>query len=271
VYGERRWSGTEATSGTLTVTPASSGSYSYTLTCTGNGAVPLPSRLSRRRWLRSPSLRILGGAMTCPCSWVGIIGAAAPAGGAAHCSRAICRRARPGGVPRIFACSSRQAACHAQTRRPRAGRCRASWWIRSTRGFVSAACTRMSAGNIDRSLAGLGYPGVGQIRRHRSPAAPCMWLRIGAARGRRVRLHPSQRKCRDAEWNRCLGCERHALLQDTTDVIRGYGNIFSLTFRPRAENRTESHARSAYRWFFLDTKSRAGAGFRVDNTHEGGG
>ena len=62
------------------------------------------------------------------------------------------------------------------------------------------------------------------------------------------------------------------LLQDTAELIRGYGDIYSLSFRARFEPAPRVVLDPRIGGFFWDSKvTVVGAGEHVETTHEGGG
>jgi hypothetical protein len=62
------------------------------------------------------------------------------------------------------------------------------------------------------------------------------------------------------------------LLQDTAGLLRGYGNIFSLSLRGRWEIVPRFSIDPRIGTFFWDTKETAtGGGMSVSDTHQGGG
>jgi hypothetical protein len=251
------WSGTEATSGTQTVTPASSGTFSYTLTCTGNGgSASATATLAATLAAVTVTAHSGGGAM----SGTVILGL----------GLLLLLRARKAlGLARIFGlvmvCLIVAAGSSA-----RADSLLDPLYAGIRFGEMS---THLSAGDIDRSLAGLGYPGV---EAHTASNEPSGTLYVGyeLAPHANVEFGYTHRSADVATLNGVVESKLSVtpLLQDTTDVIRGYGDIFALTFSPRFEIAPRLSLDPRLGGFFWDTKVTAQAeGFRVDTTHEGGG
>jgi hypothetical protein len=271
------WSGTQATSGTLTVTPASSGSYSYTLTCTGNGgSTSAIATLAATLVAVTVTAHSGGGAMT----WPVLLGLGllvllrqraarrnARVRYAVGLGRAACL-----GIFGLLVTASGLCRADASANEPAVAG--ASWLDPFYAGIrFGSMSTRVSAGNIDRSLAGLGYPGV-EANTATSKPGGTVYVGYELAPHADVEFGYTHRSANVATLNGIVASAASVtpLLQDTTDVIRGYGNIFSLTFRSRAEIAPNLMLDPRIGGFFWDTKVTAqAAGFRVDNTHEGGG
>jgi hypothetical protein len=271
------WSGTEATSGTQTVTPASTGTFSYTLTCTGDGgSASATATLAATLLAVTVTAHSGGGSMTWPVLLVlGLLvllrlraagrrarGREAAGPGRSVCIGIFCLLVMTGGFSRADPSANDTAGGGASWLNP--------FYVGIRLGSMS---TRVSDGNIDRSLAGLGFPGV---EANTSTSAPGGTVYVGYefAPHADVEIGYTHRSANVATLNGTVASAGGVtpLLQDTTDVIRGYGNIFSLAFRPRFEIAPNLMLDPRIGGFFWDTKVTAqAAGFRVDNTHEGGG
>ena len=223
------------------MTPASSGTYSYTLTCTGDGgSASATATLAATLAAVTVTAHAGGGAM----SWTLLTGLAV------LLTLQVLAKGRGGRGPHlliVFLLVTAGGMARADSLSNEAGN--APWldpfYVGIRFGEMS---THMSSGDIDRSLAGLGYPG---IEAHTTTSEPSGTVFVGyeLAPHANVEFGYSHRSADVATLNGVVASAASVipLLQDTTDVVRGYGNIFSLTFSPRVGNRAAAHARSTHR------------------------
>jgi hypothetical protein len=287
------WSGTQTTGGTQTVTPASTGSYSYTLTCTGNGgSASASATLAATLVAVTVTAHSGGGAMTWPVLLgLGLLvllrlraghGARGPAGpglagpGQAACLVFFCLAATAGGFSRADASAEAPATSPPATPAPAAEATAggASWVDPFYVGIrFGSLATHSNAGNLDRSLADRGYPGVEADTSESKPGGT-LYVGYELAPHADVEFGYTHRSANVATLNATVASAANVtpLLKDTADLIRGYGNLFSLELRPRVEIAPGLMLDPRVGGFFWDTQvSAQAAGVRVDATHEGGG
>jgi hypothetical protein len=274
------WSGTETASGTQTVTPPSTGNYSYTLACSGSGgSASATAVLSATLVAVTVTAHSGGGALTWP--WLLVLGTlvmlrfrASIAGleRVRHVSVksfagiAMCLTLLMGsGVGRADQLASSETT---------AGGASMSWFDPLYVGIrFGSMATRLNAQTLDSALADAGYPGVDASTRTSAPAGT-VYLGYELASHADVEFGYTHRSANVATLNGTVPSASNitSLLQNTTELIRGYGNVFSLSFRPRIEIAPKFMLDPRIGGFVWDTKVSAQAsGFRVDDTHQGGG
>ena len=280
------WSGTQAVSGTQTVTPAATGTYTYSLTCTGSdGSAQASVTLSATLVTVTVNAKAGGGAMTWPLlAFLAMLamlrmktlftvgrGDSGSAGG------------RDGGSAGVILRSALFASILIAAADPCA---RASESTNTNPGVldeiyvgirVGGMPLRLNAGDIDARLATEGFGGVAAST-DTSALAGTVYAGFDVAKyadiEADIEVGFTHRNAYVATLTGTVATTASIpqLLQDTAGAIRGYGNIFSLTFRPRVEAAPNFMIDPRIGGFFWDTKLTAeAAGARIADTHEGGG
>jgi hypothetical protein len=278
------WSGTLATSGTQSVTPSAIGSYTYTLVCTGAGgnasasavvsanlvAVTVTAKsgggamsgylllslgllvMLRFRALRTGRLafstRRGGGHRTLGISMVVIMFAFATV----HVARA----------------DQSAATQSAATDQPTAVGDPFYVGVR-----VGSMPLRLESNKIDQGLAALGF-GTVTADSDTSGIGGTVFLGYAFTEHAALELGYTYRNSDTAHLSGTIpsSASLTPLLQDTTELIRGYGNIVSLSYSGRFELLPRFSLEPRLGGFFWATKTVAtGLDDRVDATHEGGG
>lgn len=272
------WSGSEATSGSQSVTPASTGSFSYTLTCTGNGgSAAATAVVSATLVAVTVSAHSGGGALTWPLILVLGVLLMVRFGG-------MRRAARRRGSVRLAALSVAYAVgtsiflmsgpVRADAPTSAAGGS-ADWLDPFYAGIrFGGMATRLNAGNIDSGLAALGYPAVTASTAGESKPAGTVYIGYELAPHADVEFGYTHRSANVATLSGNVASTANImpLLQDTTELIRGYGDVYSLSFRPRVEIGPRLMLDPRVGAFLWDTKTTVQtADVRFDHTHEGGG
>jgi hypothetical protein len=278
------WSGSEATSGIQSVTPAANGSYSYTLTCTGTGgSASATAVLSATLVAVSVTAKSGGGAL----SWYVLLALgflvmlrlrASMPGGVATRARGTCGKC-VGLV--LWAMLFALAAVHAvradqsaATVGSAASPDQAAWLDPFYVGIRAGSMRlREDSGKIDQGLAALGFGDVA-ARADTSGTAGTMFVGYELTPYAAIELGYTYRDSNTAYLSGTIPSNEKLtpLLQDTTELIRGYGNIVSLSYSGRFEVLPRFSLEPRLGGFFWATKvSAVGFDDRIDVTHEGGG
>ena len=252
------WSGSQATSGSSTVTPASTGSFSYTLTCLGNGGTAAATAvLSATLVAVTVNAKSGGGAMTWPLLLaLGLL---------------VALRWRP--VMRLFPrlllwgvgflVASGIGPAHAD-----------DWSDPLYAGIrVGAMPVRLDSGKLDQGLATLGYGEV-TAQTDTSGTAGTVFVGYEFTPYAGLELSYTYRDANTAQLRGNIASTANLtpLLQDTTELLRSYGNIVALSYSGHFTVAPRFTLEPRLGGFFWATKETA-VGFddRIDATHEGGG
>jgi hypothetical protein len=133
--------------------------------------------------------------------------------------------------------------------------------------------TRLSSGNIEHGLASEGYPGVEASTGVSAPAGT-VYLGYELAPHADVEFGYTHRSANVATLNGSVpsAASIPSLLHDTAGLIRDYGNVFSLSYRPRIGITQSVMFDPRIGAFLWDTRTTVRAsGVSLDDTHEGGG
>jgi hypothetical protein len=262
------WSGTQATSGTQSVTAATSGSYSYTLTCTGAGG-------------SSAATAVLSATL------VGVTVTAKSGGGAIGwyvllflavlvLVRYLTSPLRPSNVDRhragvvVVAVAMACAAMNSARADSAASSDTDPYYVGVRVGGMPV---RQDAGHIEAGLADRGFDEV-TASTDDSGAAGTLFMGYEFTPHAAVELGYTFREATAARLSGTIPSTASLtpLLQDTTQLIRSYGNIVSLSYAGRFEPLPRFSLEPRLGGFFWATKvSAVGFDDRVDTTHEGGG
>jgi hypothetical protein len=208
------WSGTQATSGSQTVSPGVAGTDTYTLTCTGSG-----------------------GASGAPRAVLLLLLVAGGSTGAA-------RAASPGLFDRLYL------------------------GVR-----VGAMPLSMDTGRLDAQLAASGYGSV-TAQKDTNGTGETVYLGIQLSRHNAFEIAYTNRESRVASLSGTIGSvtDLPALLSATAGPLRGYGNIFSASYRARIRLLNRLYLDPRIGGFYWSTRERVdGLGTSFTTHHRGGG
>jgi len=270
------WSGGEATSGSLAVTPTTSGSYSYTLTCTGaGGSGAATAALSATLVAVTVTAKSGGGALT----WTALLFL-----GLLLLARQCHLKPAPGRSIRDVAGIGITMLC-ALMILPLADSARAD----STTGTTDSATSltegfydgiriggmpvRQSASKIAEGLSARGFGDVSAQSDTRA-AAGSVFFGYEFLPHTAVEFAYTFREATAATLSGTIPSKASLtpLLQSTTGLIRGYGNIYSVSYAGYFEVLPRVSLEPRLGGFFWATKvSAIGFDDRIDSTHEGGG
>jgi hypothetical protein len=138
---------------------------------------------------------------------------------------------------------------------------------------VGAMPVRQYADRIDQGLADRGFDGV-TASTDNSGTAGTLFLGYEFTRHTAVELGYTYREATAAHLSGTVASTANLtpLLQNTTELLRGYGNILSLSYAGRFEVLPRLSLEPRLGGFYWATKVTAsGGGDRIDTTHEGGG
>jgi hypothetical protein len=264
------WSGNEPTSGTQNVAPATTGTYMFTLTCTGNGGSANSSAVLLATLVRvTVTAKSGGGAIDGPlCLCLGLL---------------FLLRLRARGAPeRIMAmlgitilAAGGAARADESTGTTSAQSSQSPAWSDALYLGVRAGSmpVRLDSSSLDDGLANRGYSGVSATT-DTSGIGGTVYVGYELAPHAALELGYTHRDSNVATLSGTVASVANIapLLQDTTGVIRGYGNIVSLSFRSDFEVAPRILIQPRIGAFFWDTKVTArGAELSFSETHEGGG
>jgi len=130
----------------------------------------------------------------------------------------------------------------------------------------------IDASKIDQGLASMGFDDVHASVEH-SGAAESVFAGYEFARYAALELSYTFREATSAHLSGTIPAgQLTPLLKDTTELIRGYGNIIALSYSAHLEVAPRLSLEPRLGGFFWATKDSAvGLNDRVDTTHEGGG
>jgi hypothetical protein len=292
------WGGTEATSGTQNVTPAANGTFTYMLTCTGAGGSSAASAvLSASLAAVTVTARSGGGVFS---GWLSLllgllvllrlgavmhVRASIPAmrgidgvGAGPRASDGLFRTMRVGAVLVLVLVLASTVPAHADQSTAvdsaSASNQPAAWVDPLYIGVrVGGMPAHLDSSRIDQGLAALGY---GSVNSSTSTSATGGTAYIGyefnPVAG--VEFGYTHRSSTVTMLNGTVASTANLvpLLQDTAELIRGYGNIYSLSYRGRFALAPKISVDPRLGAFFWDTKVTAESGSSgVDITHQGGG
>jgi hypothetical protein len=263
------WSGTEPTNGTLSVTPATSGTFTYTLTCSGNGGTAAASAvLSATLVAVKVTAKSGGGAidwrLVMLLAFLVILrsGTAWRRRGLAVC---LCL-----GLTLAAGSLTPARADEAATPTDQHSDPLDSLYVGIRAGIMPL---ELNTGKIEQRLANDGYNTM-QVTRDSSAAAGTVYLGYEFAPHMDLELGYSYR---DANIVGLTGTQASAadvgpVAKDTTEVLNGYGSIYSLSYRGRMEPLPRLMIDPRLGAFFWQTTVRADAsGINESTTHSGGG
>ena len=274
------WSGSQATSGSRTVTPATTGSYTYTLTCTGDGGSAGASAVLSATLLSvTVTAKSGGGSFSVYLSLcLGLLVIL-------RVRRALARRPIRAGGGR---CARRLAflaavtlgalstlgtrSAHAQQAPATANS--PAWLDAFYAGIrIGNLPVRLDSGKIDAGLAASGIDGVA-AHTDTSGVGGTVYLGYELAPHADVEFGFTHRNTQVATLSGAVASSANvpALLQATAGLVRGYGNIYSLSFRSPFEilpRITIAPRAGAFVWATKVTTVAAATSF--SETHEGGG
>jgi OmpA-like transmembrane domain len=254
------WSGTQATSGTLTVTPAANGSYTYTLSCNGAGGSAAASAvLSASLVAVTVHAKSGGGALGGYILAVLGLFLVARCG---HLRSGACRSLL--GVVVLGALMFAAQPSHAD--QPQMD----PFYLGLRAGYMPV---RIDAGHIDAGLNDRGFADV-ETSVDKSAAAGTLYVGYELAPHTAVEVGYTYRNASAATLNGSIASTAALtpLLQSTAGLIRSYGNIVSLSYAGDFEIAPRITVKPRLGGFFWATKvSVVGPDDRVQATHEGGG
>ena len=265
------WTGTKASSGTQSVTPAATGSYSYVLTCMGNGGQASASAvLSATLVGVTVSAKSGGGALTwtmlLPLALLAALRLRAAMKGRPFGSAAVC------GAMLITAAGSGSA--RADHSLADTGAAPVDWADQIYVGIrVGSMPLREDSGKIDQGLASLGFGDVSATT-DISGIAGTLFVGYEFTPHAALELGYTYRDSTTAHLSGTIpsSSKLTPLLQDTAELTRGYGNIISLSYSGRFEVLPRFSLEPRLGGFFWATQvSAVGLDDRIDTTHEGGG
>jgi PKD repeat protein len=263
------WSGSQATSGTASVTPTAIGSYTYTLTCTGNGGTASASTmLSANLVTINVTAKSGGGAINWYLSlFLGVFVMLRLMAGLTE------RRVVAGVIAcLIFAAAGTDPARADQTSAVPADS--GAFLDQLYLGIrIGGMPVRLDSAKLDQGLTSLGYSDV-LANTDTSATAGTLYVGYEFNPAIGVEFGYTHRSATVATLNGTIASTANLtpLLQDTAELIRGYGNIFSLSLRGRLEVAPRFTIDPRIGAFFWDTKVTAqGGGTSVEDTHQGGG
>jgi hypothetical protein len=282
------WSGTLATSGTQGVTPSAAGSYTYTLVCTGaGGSASASAVVSANLVAVTVTAKSGGGAMSGYLLFaLGLLvmlrfAALREASRAAVCvplgaSRAIDAsigvNAVNGAIGAIMLAFVPMQVARADesavTDQPTAAAYPVYVGIR-----VGSMPLKLDSNKIDQGLATRGFDTV-TADTDTSGTAGTAFLGYAFTQHAALELGYTYRNSDTAHLSGTIPSSARLtpLLQDTAQLIRGYGNIVSLSYSGRFELLPRFSLEPRLGGFFWATKTvAAGLDDRADATHEGGG
>ncbi len=213
------WSGSEPVSGSQSVTPAINGSYTYTLSCSGAGGSASASAVLAATLVAVTVTAHSGGGAMSPWLLVTL--------GLLVLLRFDCRGVRLVRVA-VSAVALTAVAFSAGTARAASD---AGPYLGLRVGSMPVA---MDAGGIDRGLAALGY-GTVAADTHGSGLGETLYLGWQFEARDALELGYTHRDEHAADLSGTVPDTAAVapLLRDATELLRGYGNIFSLSYRLR--------------------------------------
>jgi hypothetical protein len=264
------WSGSEATSGTLAVTPTTSGSYSYTLTCTGaGGSAAATAVLSATLVAVTVTAKSGGGAF----GWYLLLFLAVLVIVRYRTSPLRPRELiRDGAGIALLVTFGIVDAARAEPAMSAADASPAldPFYVGIRVGGMPV---RQDAGRIEQGLADRGFGDV-TASSDTSGTAGSLFVGYEFTPHTAVELGYTFRESTAARLNGTIGSTANLtpLLRNTTELIRGYGNIVSLSYAGRFELVPRFSLEPRLGGFFWATKvSAVSLDDRIDTTHEGGG
>jgi hypothetical protein len=287
------WSGTEATSGTQSVTPADVGSYTYTLTCTGNGGSAAASAvLSANLVTVTVTAKSGGGSFggyLCLCLGLLVMlrlyavltarkillmndeiskSRSLRAGGLLNSEITTTVLALTASVVVLTAGAGVSRAAGSSLDDPGSPLNHLYVGVR-----VGSMPVRLDSSKLDQGLATLGYGSV-SASTDTSAVGGTAYMGYEFTPHLDAELGYTHRNANVARLSGAIASTASLtpLLQDTAQLIRGYGNLYSLSLRGRFELAPRFSLDPRLGGFFWDTKVMAvGDAISIDTTHRGGG
>jgi hypothetical protein len=274
------WSGSQATSGSRTETPTATGSYTYTLTCAGDGGSAAASAvLSATLVSVTVTAKSGGGSFSVYLSLcLGLLVIL-------RLRRALAGhpirtgRGRSASTLAFLAVATLAALASLGTRSAQAQQVSAAssppaWFDAFYAGIrVGSMPVRLDSGKIDAGLVASGFSGVA-ANTDTSGVGGTVYLGYEFAPHVDIEFGFTHRNDHVATLSGAVASTANvpALLQSTAGLIRGYGNIYSLSFRSPFEiipRFTIAPRVGAFVWATEVTTVAAATSF--SETHEGGG
>jgi PKD repeat protein len=287
------WSGTEATSGTQSVTPADVGSYTYTLTCTGNGGSAAASAvLSANLVTVTVTAKSGGGSFggyLCLCLGLLVMlrlyavltarkillmndeiskSRSLRAGGLLNSEITTTVLALTASVVVLTAGAGVSRAAGSSLDDPGSPLNHLYVGVR-----VGSMPVRLDSSKLDQGLATLGYGSV-SASTDTSAVGGTAYMGYEFTPHLDAEIGYTHRNANVARLSGAIASTASLtpLLQDTAQLIRGYGNLYSLSLRGRFELAPRFSLDPRLGGFFWDTKVMAvGDAISIDTTHRGGG
>jgi Bacterial Ig-like domain (group 1)/OmpA-like transmembrane domain len=253
------WSGAEPISGTLGVTPSAVGTYTYTLTCTGDaGSATASAVLSANLVTVTVTAKSGGGSFSWSLSLLLALLVALR----------LTSSARERGV--TFGLLLLAVVWYAPARAADSNSLVDNLYAGVK---VGAMPLRFDAGRLDQDLSNAGYDGV-HASTDTSAIAEAVYIgyEVNAYVG--VELGYTYRESTVATLHGSIASSSSVapLLQDTAEIIGGYGNIYSVSFRGRFEPVARFSIEPRLGAFFWDTRVNTESGEAgAHATHSGGG
>jgi hypothetical protein len=261
------WSGSEATSGTETVTPSATGSYSYVLTCSGPGGTATATAvLSATLATVTVTAHSGGGAMS------GILLALL---GVLVLLRVRAARQAIGGTLLCIALGLGVLSGSGVVRADPTAAADVNSVLDHVYVGVRAGTMpiNLSDAHLDAGLAAAGYGEV-SASTHDSAFGGTLYVGYELVPHADLEFDYTHRDSRVATLSGTVASSASfaPLVQDTAGLIRGYGNIFAVTFRGRLEVAPRVLIDPRIGAFYWNTKVTAAApGAIFDTNHSGGG
>jgi hypothetical protein len=238
------WSGSETTSGSQTVTPVANGSYSYTLSCTGTGGTATATAaLAATLVSVTVTAKSGGGALSWPALLV---------------------------LGLLVAVRMTSSARADSLSTPQSGTPTDPYYVGLRVGSMPL---RQDSTDIDQGLSSRGFPAV-TATRDTSGAAGTVFAGYEFTPHTALEIGYTFRNSTTYYLRGTIPSTSQLmpLLQDTTDLMRGYGNLFSLSYSGHFEVLPRISLEPRFGGFFWSTRESAFAlDERVDTTRQGGG
>jgi pro-kumamolisin-like protein/Big-like domain-containing protein/outer membrane protein with beta-barrel domain len=274
------WSGSRPTSGTQSVTPTMNGAFVYVLSCTGaSGTVAASATLSASLVAITVIAKSGGGAfgwnlltalgLLVMLRFRAVLARRGPAAASRGPGRSLVAITLVGALLAIAGMPSARAdQSTLAMNQP------SSWFDPLYMGVrVGSMPVHLNSSTLDQRLTASGYSGI-DASTDTSTTGGTVYIGYELNPIAGIEFGYTRRSSTVATLSGTLAstADITPLLQNTTELIRGYGNIFSLSFRGRFELVPRFSIDPRVGAFFWDTKVTAESGAAsVDTTHRGGG